>query len=87
MEHQSFIRIMQHEYGIDIAYSSQVLVPVYPTREEAELLKVSGKKPLLSIKSLTHDRSDRIVKFSDLHANTDVMDYTFSWIVKDEKSE
>ena len=78
-EHESILRIMQEQFHIDIAFSSQVLTPIFPTKEEAQLLNVSQRKPLLSIQSTTHDRSGRAVKYSDLHANTDVMDFVFTW--------
>lgn len=79
VERSSVLRIMREQYHIDIAYSSQTLVPIFPTREEANLLSITTKSPLLSIRSSTHDRNGRIVKYSDLHANTAIQELMFTW--------
>lgn len=80
MEHRSFIDIMMSDFGIDIAYSTQSLNPQIPSKQEAELLNLSTRHPLLMITSYTYDRSGRLVKLTEMLTNTDIMEYSFTWI-------
>lgn len=79
MEHRSFIEIMRNDYHMDLAYSTQSLDPMLPSKKDAELLGLKAKRPLLRVVSKAYDRSGRLVKHSELHLNTAVMDYTFTW--------
>ena len=79
MEHRSFIEIMRNDYHIDVAYSTQSLDPMIPSKKDAELLRLKTKRPLLRIVSKTYDRSMRLVKYTELHFNTAMMDYSFTW--------
>ena len=51
LENSSMIRIMEEEFHIEIAYSTQTLNPKVPTAQQAELLELKSRKPLLAISS------------------------------------
>ena len=80
MEHRSFIDIMSEDFGIDMAYSTQLLDPMVPDKHQAELLNMSMRKPLLMIRSFVYDRLGHLVKLTEMLTNTDIMEYSFTWL-------
>lgn len=73
------IRIMEEEFHIEIAYSTQTLNPKVPTAQQAELLELKSRKPLLAISSDIVNKDGRVVKHTETLFVADVVEYTFTW--------
>ena len=79
LENSSMIRIMEEEFHIEIAYSTQTLNPKVPTAQQAELLELKSRKPLLAISSDIVNKDGRVVKHTETLFVADVVEYTFTW--------
>lgn len=79
LENSSMIRIMEEEFHIEIAYSTQALNPKVPTAQQAELLELKSRKPLLAISSDIVNKDGRVVKHTETLFVADVVEYTFTW--------
>lgn len=79
LENSSMIRIMEEEFHIEIAYSTQTLNPKVPTAQQAELLELKSRKPLLAISSDIVSKDGRVVKHTETLFVADVVEYTFTW--------
>ena len=79
LENSSMIRIMEEEFHIEIAYSTQTLNPKVPTAQQAGLLELKSRKPLLAISSDIVNKDGRVVKHTETLFVADVVEYTFTW--------
>ena len=79
LENSSMIRIREEEFHIEIAYSTQTLNPKVPTAQQAELLELKSRKPLLAISSDIVNKDGRVVKHTETLFVADVVEYTFTW--------
>lgn len=82
VEEGSLVKVMEDQFHVQIAYSTQKLKPKFPTQEEKQILELTSNGPLLYIRSKLVDTQEELLKYGEVLFRTDVVEYSFTWTAK-----
>jgi GntR family transcriptional regulator len=61
--HESLYKVLADDYGIQVAWADEVIEVSLPLRNEARLLEIDAKAPVLRITRISHDKSDKRIEY------------------------